>query len=92
MTPSDQMSARVSTFFDDRICSGDIYSGEPRRLCDRVSAMCVPSSALDTPKSSTFTSGSPLTRRVRNRFAGLRSRWMIFAAWASAMASMACST
>ena len=46
---------------------------------------------LEIPKSNTLTHGLPSTRRVTNKFAGLRSRCTMPRAWASAIASHACS-
>ena len=47
---------------------------------------------FEIPKSSTFTSGLPSLRRVRKRFPGFRSRWMIPSACAAAIASQAWRT
>ncbi len=33
MTPSAQMSVRASTLRGERICSGDMYEGEPSTVC-----------------------------------------------------------
>ncbi len=46
---------------------------------------------FEMPKSSSFTRSEPSLRFARKRFAGLRSRWTIPAACASARPSHACS-
>ena len=89
------MSARASTSGEAIICSGDMYWGEPtvaRGWVRRKLPLWAASLSLEMPKSSTFTSGVPSGRRVRNRLAGLRSRWTIPLAWASASPSQACRT
>ena len=91
ITPIAQMSVRASTSRALRSCSGDMYAGEPITVAVLVSEKSSASAALAMPKSSTFTLGEPSARTVRNRFAGLRSRWMMPMAWASAIASAACS-
>ena len=76
-TPSDQMSLRASTFFELRICSGDMYVGEPKTACVSVRrgsgepSLCA---AFEMPKSSTFTRAVPSARWVRKKFEGFRSR------------------
>lgn len=64
--------------------------------CVRVMAMSEPDAdrpvSLEIPKSSTLTACSPSDRTTQKRFAGFRSRWTIPIAWASAIASQACST
>ena len=80
MTPSAQTSVRTSTFLALRICSGDMYAGDPKTdaVCVIEGFWGVPSpSALEIPKSSTLTTEGPSSRCVRNRFDGLRSRWTI---------------
>ena len=52
--------------------------------------MVDPGSLFEMPKSSTLSSGVPSAPRVRKRFAGLRSRWTMPSACASASASQAC--
>ena len=92
MIPSDQMSVRESTVFDDCICSGDMYCGEPSTaevfVIDGAAIEPIVLS-LEMPKSSTFTERSPSASRTVKRFAGLRSRCTMPAACASASASHA---
>ena len=58
ITASDQMSVLASTSLVDRICSGDIYRGEPIIEEVRVSEGSVPSATakvfFEIPKSSTL--------------------------------------
>src|SRR5882672_8143853 len=88
--PKDQISVRVSTDLGRRICSGDLYAGEPSSECVAVrlgagsSALSSTLMALLMPKSSTLTSELPSGRCVRNKFAGFRSRWMRLSECASA--------
>ncbi len=88
------MSVRASTSRDEETCSGDMYSGDPSTAEVRVSepscGLLARPVILEIPKSSTLTIGVPSVRRMRNRFAGLRSRCTIPSACASAMASQAC--
>jgi hypothetical protein len=57
-----------------------MYWGDPMMaalavICSWLaSVLC---SALEMPKSSTFTRGEPSGRSVKNRFDGFRSRWMM---------------
>jgi hypothetical protein len=93
--PSDQMSVRLSTLLLLRICSGEIYCGEPITAEVAVRLGWIAASSLvafEIPKSSTLTSAEPTLRCVRKRFAGFRSRCTIPSACASAIASHACST
>ena len=60
------------------------------RLREADAAAAAVASALEMPKSSTLISRAPPTVRARNRFSGLRSRWTMPAACASATASHAC--
>ncbi len=46
--------------------------------------------SFEIPKSSSFMRTEPSVRRARKRFPGLRSRWTMPAAWASASPSHAC--
>jgi hypothetical protein len=97
ITPNDQMSVRASTLRGRRACSGDMYAGEPSKDCAAVrfgAGSELPSGviAFEIPKSNTFTSGDPSGRCVRNRLAGLRSRWIKPRECASATASHAWST
>ena len=71
MIPSDHTSVRASTFFADRICSGDMYSGVPiaTPLCVKFNGASVPKQR-DRPKSVTLI--SPLFER--RMFSGLMSR------------------
>ena len=85
------MSVRTSTSRAESRCSGDMYPGEPIAPTVRV-RWTFASSAFAMPKSSTFTSGLASIRRVRNRFAGSRARWITPAACASARPTHACST
>jgi hypothetical protein len=78
------MSLRVSTSRLERSCSSDMYAGEPRMALVPVSPSSVSWGAFAIPKSSTLTSGLPSARSIRNRLPGLRSRWTICAACASA--------
>src|SRR5580700_7579171 len=91
MTPSDQMSERGSTLLADVNCSGDMYSGVPMTVVLAVTDMSEVAVDFEMPKSSTLTSGVPLTWVVTKRLAGLRSRWTMPSAWASSMASQAWS-
>ena len=82
-TPMDQMSVRSSTSLEERICSGDMYAGEPNTVLVVVSDDSLEPAGsvnLEMPKSSTLTWSRPSWPRVRKRFAGFRSRWMIPAA------------
>jgi hypothetical protein len=86
------MSARASTSRGLRICSGAMNKREPRMV--PVAVMWLPSSSavgrtFATPKSSTFTSGFPSALRLSSRLLGLRSRWTMPRAWASARATHA---
>ena len=94
ITPSAQMSVRGSTSRAERICSGDMYSGEPIIAKSWVSAKLVALSvvALETPKSRIFTTRDPSGKVAKNRFAGFKSRCTMPDLCASAMASLACST
>ena len=95
MTPRAQMSVRWSTRFEPRTCSGDMYIGEPSTSAGPVSDVsiaCSLSDDLEMPKSSTFTSGLPSARRVRNRLLGLRSRCTTPRACASATPAQAWRT
>ena len=76
-TPRAHTSARGSAGCP-RICSGAMYSGVPTIVPGTVSPWL--SSSLTSPKSRILTSPS----RVRNRFAGLMSRWTRPAPWAAA--------
>ena len=69
------MSLRASTSFAERICSGDMYWGEPKTALVAVSETS-PSAPIvfASPKSSTFTSGRPSTVVARNMFFSLMSR------------------
>jgi len=89
MTPSDHTSVRASTLRAERICSGDMYVGEPSTACVVVISRSPRPCTLEMPKSSTLTHGEPSRRVVRKRLAGLRSRWTMPRAWASASASQA---
>jgi len=78
-TPSDHTSLRASTPLALRICSGDMYAGEPRTDPLAVSVASAPVKArgsfiFEIPKSSTFTSGVPSVRVVTKMFDGFRSR------------------
>ncbi len=67
-----------------------MYEGEP--IIDVVTVIASWASRLgilEMPKSSTLMTGLPLGRSARNRFAGLRSRWTMPSACASAIASIA---
>ncbi len=86
------MSERASTSRASRNCSGDMYEGEPMADAAWVRAWSLAvSGVLEMPKSSTLTMGGPLGRVARKRLPGLRSRWTMPAACASAMASQASS-
>src|SRR6266545_2499713 len=93
--PSAHTSARGSTVLPNANCSGDMYEGEPSAMLLPVRpAVWVLNPRVVTfeiPKSSTFTAKSPSARRITKRLAGLRSRWTIPRACASAMASHVCS-
>ena len=80
---------------DERSCSGDMYIGEPSTSVVCVSAPSVGSPApviFEMPKSSTLMMRRLSDRFARKRFDGLRSRWTMPSACASAMASHASST
>ena len=91
MTPSAQMSACGPTSLGVRICSGDMYRGEPTRprvlVSDpEASLACV--GHLEMPNRHL---DRELAVRAANaeEFADLRSRWMMPRAWASATATHA---
>ena len=70
ITPKDQMSVRVSTSLAERICSGDMYKGEPIKTEVRVSESSdalPPRSDFEMPKSSTFTMRVPSARSMARK-------------------------
>jgi hypothetical protein len=69
-----------------------VIGGQARPIDVDVIRKSPAAGALAIPKSSTLISGEPSSRWVRNRLAGLRSRWTMPSAWASAIATHACST
>lgn len=71
IAPSAQTSVRSSTSFVERICSGDMYPGEPMMAAVRVIAA---PSILEIPKSSSLTHGVPSERVTTYTFDGFRSR------------------
>lgn len=77
-TPTDQRSARASTFFAAISCSGAMYEGVPSSAWVAVrldSLSRFVRVILETPKSITLTTGEPSGRFVTNKFSGLISRW-----------------
>ena len=78
MTPRAQMSVRSSTSPASVSCSGDMYVGDPSApaavVIDPVPCDALGSRFLEMPKSRTLTISLPSAPRVKNRFAGLRSR------------------
>ena len=97
MTPSAHTSLRASTVLALRTCSGDMYCGDPSSVLGAVRLFFDGASSswridFEMPKSSTFTMRVPFARSARNKFDGLRSRWTMPAACASAIASHASST
>ena len=53
---------RASTSREERICSGDMYEGEPMIAVVFVSAKSSAPETFEIPKSSTFTDGEPSGR------------------------------
>ena len=80
------MSVRTSTF-SPRICSGDMYAGDPT-ICPVEVSSVSPDRSLPIPKSVTFET-SPSVSRM---FAGLMSRWITPRSWAWARASATSAT
>ena len=83
-----QMSLRASTSFVERICSGDMYSGEPnvdRRLRERRRSAPV-GDLRDAEVEHLHERRCRRAVASRNRFAGLRSRCTMPSACASASA------
>ena len=54
-----------------------IFAGEPIAFCVAVRLGSIALVAFAMPKSSSLISSRPSAPRVRNRFPGLRSRWMM---------------
>ena len=93
--PSDQMSVRGSMSLDARICSGDMYTGEPMGIIVLTSGSVLSKTepvraTFEMPKSSTLMMSMPVARFVRKRFSGLTSRCTTPVSCATASASHAC--
>ena len=70
ITPSAQMSVRMSTARADISCSGDMYSGEPMTAVVLVipwSPLELGLVSLEMPKSKTLMHEEPPARLVRNK-------------------------
>ncbi len=71
MTPSDQMSVRASTVRAERICSGDMYEGEPSTAWVLVISRSALPSTLEMPKSEHLDAGAAVVALGEEEVGGL---------------------